>query len=93
MYWCSAAGTYKNCNNQAYSSVPATNMTDDSTTISPVTVSLGYAFVHYEFIVPIDSSASISKFWFEVDDKDGKGVTTYKNGGSGYVMDQDQVLR
>jgi hypothetical protein len=92
MYWCSAYGTYKNCNNQAYSAVPASNTTDDSTTISPVTVSLGYAFVHYEFTVPIDPSVGISKFWFEVDDKNGKGVTTYKNGGSGYGVDQDQVL-
>jgi len=92
MYWCSADGTYKNCNNQAYSAVPARNTTDDETTISPVAFSLGYAFVHYEFVVPIDPAASISKFWFEVDDKNGKGVTAYKNGGSGYVVDQDRVF-
>jgi hypothetical protein len=92
MYWCSAYGSNKNCANQAYSALPASNATADSNHISPVTVSLGYTFVHYQFVVPIDSSASISKFWFEVDDKNGKGVTAYKNGGSGYVMDQDQVL-
>jgi len=92
MYWCSAYGTYKNCKDQAYSAVPSSNTTDDSTTISPVTVSLGYAFVHYAFFVPIDPSVSIAKFWFEVDDKNGKGATAYTNGGSGYAMDQDQVL-
>jgi len=92
MYWCSAYGTYKNCNNQAYSAVPAKNTTDDETTISPVAVKLGYAFVLYEFVVPIDPAESISKFWFEVDDKNGKGVTAYKNGGNGYVVDQDQVF-
>lgn len=53
---------------------------------------MGYTFAHYDFVVPIDPSVSISQFWFAVDDKNGKGATTYKNGGSGYVVGQDQVL-
>ena len=57
-----------------------------------MTSSLGYTFVRYEFVVPIDPTVSISKFWFEVDDKNGKGVTKYTNGGNGYVVDQDSVL-
>ena len=92
MYWCSADGSDKNCANQAYSSLPASNTTDDSSAISPIAVALGYTFIHYEFVVPIDSSSSISTFWFEVADMNGKGATVYKNGGSGYVIDQDKVL-
>ncbi len=92
MYWCAAYGSDKNCANRAFSSLPASNLTDDSSSISPVTSSLGYTFARYEFVVPIDPTVSISKFWFEVDDKNGKGVTKHNNGGKGYVVDQDSVL-
>ena len=92
MFWCAAYGSDKNCANRSFSSLPASNITDDSGSISPVTSSLGYTFARYEFVVPIDPTVSISKFWFEVDDKNGKGVTKYNNGGNGYVVDQDSVL-
>lgn len=52
----------------------------------------GYNFVNYNFVVPVDGSQSISKFWFEVDEKDGKPATVYNNGGNGYVVEQDQVI-
>jgi len=53
---------------------------------------LGISFLTYNFVVPIDAAQSISKFWFEVDEKDGSKVTPYTNGGSDYVIDQDQVF-
>lgn len=87
MYWCDAYGSNKNCGRSANSALPVTNTTDDSSLVSPVTTALGYTFARYGFVVPIDPSASISKFWFESSDG-----TVYNNGGKGYVIDQDQVL-
>ncbi|KAK7043046.1 hypothetical protein VNI00_008784 [Paramarasmius palmivorus] len=58
--------------------------------------------VIYTFSVMLDPRASISKFWFEVDENgDGKNVTRVANGGDdgvsgkggdGYEVDQDVVL-
>jgi hypothetical protein len=87
MYWCDAYGSNKNCGRSANSALPVRNATDDASLVSPVTTALGYAFARYEFLVPIDPSASISNFWFEASDG-----TVYNNGGKGYVIDQDQVL-
>lgn len=48
--------------------------------------------MHYNFVVPIEGSASISKFWFEVDEHNGTSATVYNNEGNDYVMAQDQVI-
>jgi hypothetical protein len=53
---------------------------------------MGYFFIHYNFIVPINSSSSIKQFWFSVDDKNGTAPTVYKNEGNYYVVNQDQVF-
>jgi len=53
---------------------------------------MGVSFIRYDFVVPIDSTVSISKFWFQVDEKNGTAPTTYTNGGDGYKVDQDQVI-
>lgn len=68
------------------------NTLQEDPNLSPVTQSQGYSFINYDFVVPIDSTTSISKFWFEVDEKDGKPATVYKNGGDGYPIEQDQLL-
>lgn len=49
-------------------------------------------FTKYSFVVPIDSSVSISTFWFEVNENNGTQPTLYKNGGSGYQVQQDQLI-
>ncbi|KAF8061773.1 heme peroxidase [Lyophyllum atratum] len=46
----------------------------------------------YEFAANIPLNASVSKFWFEVDEQDGSSPTVVDNGGSGFVIDQDTVL-
>lgn len=53
---------------------------------------LGAAPIKYSFGASINATASISKFWFEVDEGDGTTPTVEDNGGSGYVIDQDKVL-
>jgi len=46
----------------------------------------------YYFDTPINATSSIAKFWFEVDEKDGKKPTVLENGGSGYEIAQDKIL-
>ncbi|GLB43724.1 hypothetical protein LshimejAT787_1402360 [Lyophyllum shimeji] len=43
----------------------------------------------YYFTVEISWNASISKFWFEIDEKDGASPTVVDNGGSAFEIDQD----
>jgi hypothetical protein len=90
MYWCDRYGTAQDCNGTKHFALPANKL--DEQNISPVTQALGFSFTTYNFVVPIDRVASISKFWFSVDGKDGSEVVTEDNGGSGYQLEQDQVL-
>lgn len=91
MLWCDRNGDAKNCKGTTRTSVPSTTLQEDPD-LSPMTRRQGYNFVNYNFVVPVDGSQSISKFWFEVDEKDGKPATVYNNGGNGYVVEQDQVI-
>jgi len=90
MYWCDRYGDAKDCSGSKHFALPANKL--DEQNISPVTQALGFSFTTYNFVVPIDRSASISKFWFSIDAKDGSQVVTEDNGGAGYVLEQDQVL-
>ncbi|KAF8891205.1 hypothetical protein BD779DRAFT_1468811 [Infundibulicybe gibba] len=60
--------------------------------ISPVTLRLGFFVITYHVVVSIDPSVSISKFWFEVDEHNGTTPATHNNGGSGYQVEQNNVL-
>ena len=91
MLWCDKYGSAKACKGATRSSLPVNTHSDDPN-ISPVTLNLGYYFINYDFVVPIDSAASISNFWFQVDEHNGTAATTYNNGGSGYVLPQDQIF-
>lgn len=91
MLWCDKYGSAKACKGATRSSLPVSTYSDDPN-ISPVTLNLGYYFINYDFVVPIDSAASISNFWFQVDEHNGTAATTYNNGGSGYVLPQDQIF-
>ncbi|GLB34708.1 putative peroxidase family protein [Lyophyllum shimeji] len=91
IFWCDRYGANQDCKGNNRSSTFASKLEEDPN-LSPVTQRQGYSFVNYNFVVPVDASKSISKFWFEVDENDGKGPTAYKNGGDGYPVAQDQVL-
>lgn len=91
LYWCDRYGGNQNCSGKTNTALPVNTVADDPG-VSPVTQSLGYYFLNYNYVVPINTNASIAKFWFVVDEHDGQQPTTYNNGGSGYVIDQDQVL-
>jgi hypothetical protein len=91
MLWCDKYGDNQNCAGKTNTALPVSKLTDDPN-LSPVTLALGYQFLEYNYVVPINSNASITKFWFKVDEMDGSTPTVYNNGGSGYVIDQDQVL-
>ncbi|GLB35585.1 putative peroxidase family protein [Lyophyllum shimeji] len=48
---------------------------------------------NYKFTTQIPLNASIAKFWFEVDEKDGSAPSIVDNDdGSGFEIDQDTVL-
>jgi len=91
MLWCDRYGDAQNCKGNTRSSLPAGTVNEDPN-MSPITRRQNFSFINYNFIVPIDSTASISKFWFEVDEKNGSTPSVYNNGGDGYVVAQDQLL-
>ena len=90
MLWCDKYGSNSNCKGSTRSSVPASNLSESN--LSPLTTVQGYSFITYNFVVPIDPSASIAKFWFSVDERNGTKASVYNNGGNGYVVQQDQML-
>lgn len=91
MFWCDRYGTNQECKGKTYTALPVSTVNEDPN-LSPVTLNLGYFFIYYYFIVPIQSASSINQFWFSVDDKNGTAPTVYNNEGSYYIADQDQVF-
>ncbi|KAJ7234628.1 heme peroxidase [Mycena haematopus] len=88
MYWCDRYGSAANCTGglKRYAASGGSQAVS-----SPVTTAMGVTLEKYQFVVPIQASQSISKFWFVVDYGNGTTVTA-DNGGSDYVIDQDEVL-
>lgn len=91
MFWCDNHGSNQNCKGKTNTALPVSTVNDDPN-VSPVTLNLGYYFINYNFIVPINSNLSINQFWFTVDDKNGTAPTVYNNEGDFYVVDQDQIF-
>ena len=91
MFWCDHYGRYAGCKGKTNTALPVSTV-NDNPNVSPVTLSLGYYFIHYNFVVPIISNSSINQFWFTVDDKNGTAPTVYNNEGHYYVVDQDEVF-
>lgn len=91
MLWCDKYGNSADCKGSTKSATSVDVVQDDPNN-SPITLRMGLYFVHYKFVVPIEASASISKFWFEVDEHNGTSATVYNNGGDDYVVPQDQVI-
>jgi hypothetical protein len=91
MLWCDRYGSAQNCKGSTRSALPAGTV-DEDPNLSPVTRRQNVSFINYNFVVPITSTASISKFWFQVDEKNGSTPAVYNNGGNDYVVQQDQLL-
>jgi len=88
MYWCDRYGSAANCSSglKRFASPGGSSIVS-----SPVSEAMGVTLNKYQFVVPINASQSISKFWFVIDY--GNGTTTVAdNGGSDYFIDQDEVL-
>lgn len=58
---------------------------------TPLSAALGLNPVRYWFAPTLNSTTSVSKFWFEVDEGDGQ-IIRIDNGGAGYPIAQDSVL-
>lgn len=91
MFWCDRYGSNANCNHGSKSAQPA-QTTQLDPNVSPVAYTTNITFIKYNFVVPVNSTVSISKFWFEVNENDGSQPTVYQNGGSGYQFQQDQLI-
>ena len=91
MLWCDNYGSNQGCKGKTNTALPVSTVNSDPG-VSPVTLNLGYYFINYNFVLPINSKSSIKQFWFTLDDKNGSTPTTYDNGGNYYVVDQDQVF-
>lgn len=91
MFWCDRYGDSADCKGNTKSAKSVKTVQDDPNN-SPVTLNMKLFFVHYQFVVPIDSRASVAKFWFEVDEHNGTSATVYNNNGDDYVIQQDQVM-
>ncbi|KAK2466683.1 hypothetical protein APHAL10511_000941 [Amanita phalloides] len=91
MFWCDRYGSHANCSTGSKSSHPA-QTTQMDPNMSPVAYNMGLTFIRYDFVVHIDSTVSISNFWFQVDEKHGTQPTVYNNNGNGYHFQQDQII-
>ncbi|KAM6500266.1 L-ascorbate oxidase [Amanita muscaria] len=91
MFWCDRYGNNAFCGHSSKFSLAAQTTQVDPNS-SPVSYTMGISFIRYDFVVPIDSTVSISKFWFQVDEKNGSNPTVYDNSGTGYSVNQDQVI-
>ncbi|KAF8635531.1 hypothetical protein AX17_003914 [Amanita inopinata Kibby_2008] len=91
MYWCDRYGKSSSCSSGSKSAQSARTVQEDPN-LSPVTYNLGKYFINYNFVVPIDPTLSISKFWFQVNENDGSKPTVYNNDGDGYQFEQDQLI-
>ena len=89
--WCDNYDKNQNCKGKTNTALPVSTVNSDPN-VSPVTLNLGYYFINYNFVLPIDPKLSIKQFWFIVDDKNGTTPTTYNNGGNYYILNQDQVF-
>lgn len=94
LFWCDKYGDGAGCNKGGSTNVaqPVRGFKEDPN-LSPITLNMGYYFMTYNFVVAIPGSASLSKFWFEIDDTASGGEKTeYTNGGPGYVYPEDSVF-
>ncbi|KAF8163594.1 L-ascorbate oxidase [Crassisporium funariophilum] len=91
MFWCDKYGPNAACSGKTNTALPISTVADDPN-ISPVTLNLGFSFLNYNFVLPIDSARSIASFYFESDEKDGSKATRWDNGGAGYGVEQDKVM-
>ncbi|KAF8151527.1 heme peroxidase [Crassisporium funariophilum] len=89
MFWCDRRGAFKDCTGQAN---VASSPFRDIHPRSLMTEAQGLTFASYQFSVALVANQSVSKFWFEVDEQNSTSPVVYKNGGDGYVIQQDEVI-
>ncbi|KAJ3979808.1 heme peroxidase [Lentinula detonsa] len=79
------------------SNCPTTGCTSPSTQTDEAFLTFigniqGLTVNRFLFNATINATTSISKFWFEVDEKDGSDPILVNNGGSGFVIEQDSLF-
>jgi len=82
---------------QGGSFCPSTGCSKQSSSTQPVFFTVfgeaqGFTASRYLFNATINSTSSISKFWFEINNNDGSDPVVVDNGGSGFVIEQDPSL-
>lgn len=90
MYWCDAIGDNVNCSKRInIASSPVERSPDP---LGAVLIARGLSYNTYTFNAPINAQASVSQFWFEVDEGNGSGPKVHDNDGSRYFVAQDKVI-
>lgn len=92
LFWCDRYGDHQDCSTGEGKSSTLASTSITQPDVSPVTQRLGFYFAYYNFVVPINEAESISTFWFSVDPGTGEDPAIYDNDGSGYKVQQDNVL-
>lgn len=94
LLWCDRYGDNKDCaKGTGKSASTATTPRAGDLETSPVTFRASTRFVYYTFVAPVSPEESVSKFWFEVTDKnEGTKAKVYDNEGDGYRIAQDAIL-
>ncbi|KAE9405937.1 heme peroxidase [Gymnopus androsaceus JB14] len=82
---------------QGDSFCPSTGCSVQSSSIQPVFFTItgkaqNLTASWYLFNATINSTSSISKFWFEINNNDGSDPIVVDNGGSGFAIEQDPSL-
>ncbi|PPQ63742.1 hypothetical protein CVT24_004251 [Panaeolus cyanescens] len=92
MYFCDRNGDNTDCKGNTAQVITSGRNTRGRR--SPMASNLGLSFTIYHFLVALDSTRSMSDFWFEI--VDDKAPTTvlkiFDNGGLKYTIDQDQIF-
>ena len=92
IFWCDARGAFADCaGNDAGTTVTTSPTSFNDVLVSPVAAALQTAFVAYQFVLPIDPTRGIARFWFEVRTATGS-ATLQDNGGAGYILDDSLMF-
>ncbi|KAF8160659.1 heme peroxidase [Crassisporium funariophilum] len=91
LYWCDRYGDAADCATGTVNTAISGLKTIPSATT--LTKRLETSLTRHHFLVPVDSSRSISKFWFEVDDSNKLNPPRiYDNAGEKYKVAQDSLV-
>ncbi|KJA22076.1 hypothetical protein HYPSUDRAFT_122627, partial [Hypholoma sublateritium FD-334 SS-4] len=86
MFWCDRRGPSANCADGTVNVAAHAPLFFLFPQLSPLSIALGINTTRLDFTVPLDASAGVSKFWFELGDPASGDIVVEDNGGAGFVL-------